>query len=253
MQRYKTKQIKVGSVKIGGGAPISVQSMSFSKTKDVEGTLEQINRLYFAGCDIVRCAVLDKQDADALARIKKSSPLPIVADIHFNFRLALQVAEFVDAIRINPGNIGGRDRIKEVVRACKARSLPIRIGVNLGSLEEQFEQKYGRSVEAMVQSALYNAALLEDEDFSDIAISLKTSDAPSTVAAYRALRPLCEYPFHLGVTEAGTKFHASIKSAIALGALLMEGIGDTMRVSITGELEEEIRVARAILQDAGVQ
>ena len=247
--RYPTRQISVGSVKIGGGAPISVQSMSFSKTKNVEGTLEQINRLYFAGCDIVRCAVLDKSDADALARIKKSSPLPIVADIHFNFRLALQVAEFVDAIRINPGNIGGKDRIKEVVRACKARSLPIRIGVNLGSLEEQFEQKYGRSVEAMVQSALYNAALLQDEDFSDIAISLKTSDAPSTVAAYRALRPLCEYPFHLGVTEAGTKFHASIKSAIALGTLLMEGIGDTMRVSITGELEEEIRVARAILQD----
>ena len=241
--RYPTRQISVGSVKIGGGAPVSVQSMSFSKTKDVEGTLEQINRLYFAGCDIVRCAVLDKQDADALSRIKKSSPLPIVADIHFNFRLALQVAEFVDAIRINPGNIGGKERIKEVVRACKARSLPIRIGVNLGSLEEQFEQKYGRSVEAMVQSALYNAALLQDEDFSDIAISLKTSDAPSTVAAYRALRPLCEYPFHLGVTEA----------AIALGALLMEGIGDTMRVSITGELEEEIRVARAILQDAGVQ
>lgn len=251
--RYPTRQISVGSVKIGGGAPISVQSMSFSKTKDVEGTLEQINRLYFAGCDIVRCAVLDKADADALAQIKKSSPFPIVADIHFNFRLALQVAEFVDAIRINPGNIGGKDRIKEVVRACKARSLPIRIGVNLGSLEEQFEQKYGRSVEAMVQSALYNAALLEDEGFSDIAISLKTSDAPSTVAAYRALRPLCEYPFHLGVTEAGTKFHASIKSAIALGTLLMEGIGDTMRVSITGELEEEIRVARAILQDAGVQ
>ena len=251
--RYKTKQIKVGNVAVGGDAPISVQSMTFSKTKDINGTLAQINRLYFAGADIVRCAVLDHDDAKALAEIKKNSPLPIVADIHFNYRLALEVAPLVDAIRINPGNIGGSERIKEVVKACKERNLPIRIGVNSGSLEEQFEAKFGRTPQGMIQSALYNFKLLEDFDFTDIAISLKSSDVPRTVEAYRTLRPLCEYPFHLGVTEAGTRFHATIKSAIALGTLLMEGIGDTMRVSITGELEEEIKVAKAILQDAGVQ
>lgn len=253
MQRYKTRQIQVGSVKIGGDAPISVQSMTFSKTRDVAATLEQINRLYFAGCDIVRCAVFNKEDIEGLREIKKSSPLPIVADIHFNHLYALAVAEFVDAIRINPGNIGGKEKIRKVVNACKERNLPIRIGVNSGSLEEQFEQKYGRSVEAMVQSALYNIKLLEDFDFLDIAVSLKSSDTANTMAAYRALRPMVDYPFHLGVTEAGTVFHATIKSAIALGGLLMEGIGDTMRVSITGELEEEIRVAKAILQDSGVQ
>ncbi|WP_086249386.1 flavodoxin-dependent (E)-4-hydroxy-3-methylbut-2-enyl-diphosphate synthase [Campylobacter vicugnae] len=253
MQRYKTRQIQVGSVKIGGDTPISVQSMTFSKTRDVTGTLEQINRLYFAGCDIVRCAVFNKEDIEGLREIKKSSPLPIVADIHFNHLYALAVSEFVDAIRINPGNIGGKEKIRKVVNACKERNLPIRIGVNSGSLEEQFEQKYGRSVEAMVQSALYNIKLLEDFDFLDIAVSLKSSDTVNTMAAYRTLRPMVDYPFHLGVTEAGTVFHATIKSAIALGGLLMEGIGDTMRVSITGELEEEIRVAKAILQDSGVQ
>ncbi|MEE3704928.1 flavodoxin-dependent (E)-4-hydroxy-3-methylbut-2-enyl-diphosphate synthase [Campylobacter sp. CX2-8023-23] len=253
MKRYKTRQIQVGSVKIGGNAPISVQSMTFSKTRDVKETLEQINRLYFAGCDIVRCAVFNKDDIEGLREVKKSSPLPIVADIHFNHLYALAVAEFVDAIRINPGNIGGKEKIKKVVNACKERNLPIRIGVNSGSLEEQFEQKYGRSVEAMVQSALYNIKLLEDFDFRDIAVSLKSSDTANTMAAYRSLRPMVDYPFHLGVTEAGTVFHATIKSAIALGGLLMEGIGDTMRVSITGELEEEIKVAKAILQDSGVQ
>ena len=227
--------------------------MTFSKTRDVAGTLEQINRLYFAGCDIVRCAVFNKEDIEGLREIKKSSPLPIVADIHFNHLYALAVSEFVDAIRINPGNIGGKEKIRKVVNACKERNLPIRIGVNSGSLEEQFEQKYGRSVEAMVQSALYNIKLLEDFDFLDIAVNLKSSDTVNTMAAYRALRPMVDYPFHLGVTEAGTVFHATIKSAIALGGLLIEGIGDTMRVSITGELEEEIRVAKAILQDSGVQ
>ncbi|MBE3608993.1 flavodoxin-dependent (E)-4-hydroxy-3-methylbut-2-enyl-diphosphate synthase [Campylobacter californiensis] len=253
MQRYPTKQIKIKNVAIGGDAPISVQSMTFSKTKDIKGTLEQINRLYFAGCDIVRCAVLDKEDAYALKEIVKQSPLPIVADIHFNYRFALIVSEFVDAVRINPGNIGSKDRIKAVVEACKQRNLPIRIGVNSGSLEEQFEDKYGRTVEAMVASAMYNINLLEDFNFTDIKISLKSSDVERTMAAYRALRPKVIYPFHLGVTEAGTTFHATIKSAIALGGLLLEGIGDTMRVSITGELEEEIKVAKAILKDSGRQ
>ncbi|QKF65126.1 flavodoxin-dependent (E)-4-hydroxy-3-methylbut-2-enyl-diphosphate synthase [Campylobacter corcagiensis] len=253
VKRYKTKKLFVGDVAVGGDSKISVQSMTFSKTKDIKATLEQINRLYFAGCDIVRCAVLNEEDAFSLAKIKESSPLPIIADIHFNYKHALRVAPFVDAIRINPGNIGGKERIKAVVDACKERNLPIRIGVNSGSLEEQFEDKYGRSVDGMLASAEYNFKLLEDFDFTDIAISLKSSDVPSTMAAYRALRPKCDYPFHLGVTEAGTTFHATIKSSIALGGLLLEGIGDTMRVSITGELEEEIKVARAILQDTEIQ
>lgn len=251
--RYKTKKLFVGKVAVGGDAKISVQSMTFSQTRNIEKTLEQINRLYFSGADIVRCAVLNEEDAFALEEIKKSSPLPIIADIHFNYKHALRVAPFVDAIRINPGNIGGKDRIKAVVDACKERNLPIRIGVNSGSLEEQFEDKYGRTVDGMIASAEYNFKLLEDFDFTDIAISLKSSDVPNTMAAYRILRPKCEYPFHLGVTEAGTSFHATVKSAIALGGLLLEGIGDTMRVSITGELEEEIKVARAILQDTEIQ
>lgn len=253
MQRYPTKQIKIRDVKIGGDAPISVQSMTFSKTKDIAGTLAQINRLYFAGANIVRCAVFDKEDANALKEIVKQSPLPVVADIHFNYRYALIVAQYVDAVRINPGNIGSKERIKAVVDACKERNIPIRIGVNSGSLEEQFEKKYGRTPKAMVQSGLYNIGLLEDFGFSDIKISLKSSDVARTMQAYRELRPLTPYPFHLGVTEAGTTFHATIKSAIALGGLLMEGIGDTMRVSITGELEEEIKVAKAILKDSGRQ
>jgi len=253
LQRFKTKQIKIRDVVIGGDAPISVQSMTFSKTKDIDATLAQINQLYFAGCDIVRCAVFDKEDTVALREVVARSPLPVVADIHFNHNYALIVSEFVDAIRINPGNIGSAKNIKAVVNACKQRNLPIRIGVNSGSIEKQFEEKYGRGVEAMVQSALYNIKLLEDFDFTDIKISLKSSDVEQTMAAYRSLRPLVEYPFHLGVTEAGTAFHATIKSSIALGGLLLDGIGDTMRVSITGELEEEIRVAKAILKDSGRQ
>jgi (E)-4-hydroxy-3-methylbut-2-enyl-diphosphate synthase len=227
--------------------------MTFSKTADAAATIEQIKRLYFAGADIARVSVPDHESAAALAEIKRNSPLPIVADIHFNYRLALKAAQVADCIRINPGNIGGKDRIKEVVKACSDRRIPIRIGVNGGSLEKEIEQKYGNGAEAMAKSALYHIKLLEDLDFTAIKVSLKASDAPRTFEAYRALRPLVPYPFHLGVTEAGTMFHSTIKSAIAIGGLLMEGIGDTIRVSITGELEEEIRVARAILQDSGRQ
>ncbi|MEO1923850.1 MAG: flavodoxin-dependent (E)-4-hydroxy-3-methylbut-2-enyl-diphosphate synthase [Nautiliaceae bacterium] len=253
IKRYPTKKIKVGHVEIGGDAPISVQSMTFSKTKDVSSTLEQINRLYFAGADIVRVAVLDEEDADALKIIKKKSLLPIIADIHFNYRLGLKAAEVVDGLRINPGNIGGKDRVREIVKVCKERSIPIRIGVNAGSLEEHLENRYGQTPKAMVESALWHIKFLEDLDFRDIKVSLKASDVIRTVEAYRMLRPLVEYPFHLGVTEAGTKFHATIKSAAAFGALLLDGIGDTLRVSITGELEEEIRVGKAILQDLGLK
>jgi len=252
IKRYPTKKIYVGDVAVGGDAPISVQSMTYSKTEDVESTVEQIKLLHFAGCDIVRVAVPDENAAYALKDIKSRISLPLVADIHFNYRLALIASEVVDCIRINPGNIGDKQRVKEVVKACQQRNIPIRIGVNAGSLEEQFENRYGQTPKAMIESALYNIKYLEDLGFTDIKISLKASDVARTVEAYRGLRPLCEYPFHLGVTEAGTKFHSTIKSSIALGTLLLEGIGDTMRVSMTGELEEEIKVAKAILKDAGV-
>jgi len=251
IKRYKTKKIFVGDVAVGGDAPISVQSMTYSKTRDVDSTVEQIKRLHFAGCDIVRVAVPDYEDARALKSIKEQIKLPLIADIHFNYRLALIAAEVVDCIRINPGNIGEKKRVKEVVKACMERNIPIRIGVNSGSLEEQFDNRYGPTPKGMVESALYNIKYLEDLGFSDIKISLKASDVQRTVESYRMLRPLVDYPFHLGVTEAGTLFHSTVKSSIALGTLLLEGIGDTMRVSITGELEEEIKVAKAILKDSG--
>ncbi len=250
--RYPTKKIFVGDVPIGGDAPIPVQSMTYSKTRDVEATVEQIKRLHFAGCDIVRVAVPDYEDARALKSIKNQISLPLVADIHFNYRLALIAAQVVDCIRINPGNIGEKSRVKEVVKACEQRNIPIRIGVNSGSLEEKFDKKYGATPKGMVESALYNIKYLEDLGFTNLKVSLKASDVQRTVEAYRMLRPLVDYPFHLGVTEAGTLFHSTVKSSIALGTLLLEGIGDTMRVSITGELEEEISVARAILKDSGV-
>ena len=251
INRVFTKKIFVGNVAVGGDAPISTQSMTYSNTADVEATIEQIKRLHFAGCDIVRCAVPDMEAALALKEIKAQTELPLVADIHFNHKLALEAAKVVDCIRINPGNIGSKEKVKEVVKACQERNLPIRIGVNSGSLEKEFDDKYGPTAKAMVASADYNIKFLEDLGFDDIKISLKASDVERTVEAYRMLRPKNIYPFHLGVTEAGTLFHATVKSAIGLGTLLLEGIGDTMRVSITGELEEEIKVARAILKDSG--
>ncbi len=251
IKRYPTKKIYVGDVAVGGDAPISVQSMTYSNTHDVASTVEQINRLHFAGADIVRVAVPDMEDAYALKSIKEQISLPLVADIHFNYKLALIAAESVDCIRFNPGNISDKTKIKEIVKACKERNLPIRIGVNAGSLEKEFDNKYGPTAQAMVASAEYNIKFLEDLGFDDIKISLKASDVQRTVDAYRMLRPKNNYPFHLGVTEAGTIFHATVKSAIGLGALLLDGIGDTMRVSITGELEEEIKVAKAILKDSG--
>lgn len=251
INRVKTKKIYVGNVAVGGDAPISTQSMTFSKTSDVDATVAQIKRLHFAGCDIVRVAVPHMEDALALKAIKEQISLPLVADIHFNHKYALIASEVVDCIRINPGNIGSKDRIREVVNACNERNIPIRIGVNSGSLEKEFLNKYGPTAEGMVASAEYNIKALEDFGFENIKISLKASDVGRTVDAYRMLRPKNNYPFHLGVTEAGTLFHATVKSSIGLGALLLDGIGDTMRISITGELEEEINVARAILKDSG--
>ncbi len=249
--RIPTKKIYVGDVAVGGDAPISVQSMTYSDTRDVEATVAQINRLHFAGADMVRVAVPDMEAALALKAIKEQISLPLIADIHFNYRLALEAAKWVDAVRLNPGNIGEKSRITEIVKACQERNLPIRIGVNSGSLEKEFDQKYGPTAEGMVASAEYNIKYLEDLGFTDIKISLKASDVERTVDAYRMLRPKVPYPFHLGVTEAGTIFHATVKSAIGLGTLLLDGIGDTMRVSITGELEEEIKVGKAILKDSG--
>jgi len=236
---------------VGGDAPISIQSMTFSDTSDIETTVEQINRLHFAGANMVRVAVPNMQSAYALKEIKRRISLPLIADIHFNYKLALEASRWVDCIRFNPGNIGEKGRIKEIVKACKERDIPIRVGVNAGSLEKEFDIKYGATAKGMVASAEYNIKFLEDLDFTNIKVSLKASDVDRTVEAYRMLRPRNNYPFHLGVTEAGTIFHATIKSAIGLGTLLLDGIGDTMRVSITGELEEEIRVAKAILKDSG--
>ena len=201
---------------------------------------------------IVRLAVPDKAAALSLKEICEQSSLPIVADIHFNYKFALIAAEVVDCIRINPGNIGNKQRVAEIVKACQQRNIPIRIGVNSGSLEKQFENKYGQTPEGMIASAEYNIKYLEDLGFTDIKVSLKASDVQRTVAAYRGLRPKNHYPFHLGVTEAGTEFHSTIKSSIALGSLLLDGIGDTMRISMTGALEKEIEVGKAILKDAGL-
>lgn len=251
IKRYETKKIFVGNVAVGGDAPISVQSMTYSQTRDVAATVEQINRLHFAGCDIVRVAVPDMEDALALKAIKEQISLPLIADIHFNYKLALEAAKVVDCIRINPGNISEPSKVKDIVKACQERNIPMRIGVNAGSLEKQFENKYGQTAEGMVASAEYNIKFLEDLGFDSLKVSLKASDVQRTVDAYRMLRPKNNYPFHLGVTEAGTIFHATVKSSIGLGSLLLDGIGDTMRVSITGELEEEINVGRAILKDSG--
>ena len=252
IKRYPTKTIYVGNVPIGGTSAISVQSMTYTKTSDIQATVEQIKCLHFAGANIVRLAVPDVQAASALEEIKKQVSLPIVADIHFNYKLALIAAKSVDCIRINPGNIGDKQRVKEVVKACQERNIPIRIGINSGSLEKQFENKYGQTPKGMVASADYNIKFLEDLGFTNIKVSLKASDVQRTVQAYRDLRPMNNYPFHLGVTEAGTLFHSTIKSSIALGALLLDGIGDTLRISITGELEKEIEVGKAILKDVGL-
>lgn len=253
MTRVDTKKIFVGNVAVGGDAPISVQSMTFTKTKDIKATKDQIDRLQLAGCDIVRVAVSDEDDAYALAKLKKQVSLPIVADIHFRYKLALIALESVDCIRINPGNIGDKSRIYEIAKGCINRNIPIRIGVNGGSLEKKFEQKYGATPMGMVESALYNIKLLEDCGFNNIKISLKASDVERTIKAYRMLRPKVNYPFHIGVTEAGTIYHSIIKSSMALGNLLMDGIGDTIRVSMTGELEEEVKAAKAILKYSGRQ
>ncbi|NLJ60568.1 MAG: flavodoxin-dependent (E)-4-hydroxy-3-methylbut-2-enyl-diphosphate synthase [Firmicutes bacterium] len=253
--RRKTRQVKVGDVAIGGDARISVQSMTKTDTGDVEATLSQISRLKDVGCDIVRCAVPDMESAKAFCEIKRGSALPLVADIHFDYRLAVAAATAgADKLRINPGNIGGRDRVAKVAEAAKERGIPIRVGVNSGSIPKDLLSKHsGPTWEALVESAKRSISLLVDEGFEDIVVSLKASDVMTTIRAYRALAGLCDFPLHLGVTEAGGVRAGTVKSSIALGTLLMEGIGDTIRVSLTHEPEEEVKVGIALLSAIGVQ
>lgn len=250
-----TKQIMVGTLPVGGGAPVSIQSMCNTKTHDVSATVEQILRLEEAGCEIIRVAVPDMAAARAIGRIKSQIRIPLVADIHFDYRLALECADQgVDKIRINPGNIGGDSRVKAVADACRERKIPIRIGVNGGSLERELLQKYGGATsEALAESALGHAALLEKFDFTDICISVKCSSVPVTFGAYRLLKENCGYPLHLGVTEAGTPDMGMVKSAMGIGGLLCLGIGDTLRVTLTADPVEEIYAAKKILLAAGLR
>ncbi|MCD8192335.1 MAG: flavodoxin-dependent (E)-4-hydroxy-3-methylbut-2-enyl-diphosphate synthase [Oscillospiraceae bacterium] len=255
MERLRTRRIIVGGVPVGGGAPVSVQSMCSTPTRDAEATLAQIGRLAAAGCDIVRVAVPDEEAARALERICAESPLPVVADIHFDYRLALASAKAGAAkIRINPGNIGGEDNVRAVAEECGARGLPIRIGVNSGSIEKRLLERYGGPTpEAMVESAAGQLALLERFGFRDVCVSLKASDVPTTVAAYRMASERFDCPLHLGVTEVGTSYNGVVASAVGIGTLLCEGLGDTLRVSLTAPPEEEVRAGIAILKAAGLR
>jgi (E)-4-hydroxy-3-methylbut-2-enyl-diphosphate synthase len=246
-----TKAVKIKNIQVGGGAPVVVQSMTKTDTANVDETVKQIEEMMAAGCEVVRLAVPDEEAAHALKKIRKRVlDVPLVADIHFHYKLALIALEAgIDKLRLNPGNIGSEKRIREVVQATKACGIPIRIGVNGGSLEKDLLQKYGTATpEAMVESGLRHVRILEDLDFTDIIISLKASDVHRTVAAYRLMSQKCDYPLHLGVTEAGTSFGGTVKSSIGLGILLYEGIGDTIRVSLAAEPQEEVRVAWEILR-----
>jgi (E)-4-hydroxy-3-methylbut-2-enyl-diphosphate synthase len=251
----QTRQIRVGSVVIGGGAPISVQSMTNTKTSDVKATVSQIKRLEDVGCEIIRVAVPDEEAAEALGKIKKSINIPLVADIHFQHKLALIALEQgVDGLRLNPGNIGSKERVREVVKEAGAHKVPIRIGVNSGSLEKHLLEKYGHPTpEALVESALGHVKILEDLDFHDIKISVKASGVENMIAAYRLLSSRTNYPLHLGVTEAGTQLAGAIKSALGIGTLLQEGIGDTIRVSLTADPVCEVKAAYEILASLGLR
>jgi (E)-4-hydroxy-3-methylbut-2-enyl-diphosphate synthase len=250
-----TRQIEVGTVKIGGGAPCAVQSMCNTDTRDVAATLGQIGQLAAAGCEIIRCAVPDMAAAEALGTIKKESPIPVIADIHFDYRLALKVLEGgIDGLRLNPGNIGERWKVAEVVASAAERRVPIRIGVNAGSLEKELLAKYGHpTAEAMVESALGHVRILEELGYDQIKISLKASDVMKTVAAYRLLSAAVDYPLHIGITEAGTFVAGTVKSAVGLGILLADGIGDTMRVSLTSDPVKEVEVGFEILKALGLR
>ena len=250
-----TRQILVGGIPIGGGAPVVIQSMLNTKTTDVEGSLQQLRQLASAGCQIARLAVPNREAARGFAEIAKESPLPLVADIHFDYQLAIAAAEGGAAkIRINPGNIGGADRVKAVVEVCREKHIPIRIGVNGGSLDKKLLEKYGHpTAEALVESAFQHLELLEKEGFYDTCVSMKSSTVPTMVAAARLFRSRCDYPLHIGVTETGPVKQGLIKSAMGIGALLLDGIGDTIRVSLTDDPVEEVYAAKDILKAAGLR
>ena len=255
MDRKLTRKVKVGKVYVGGDAPVTIQSMTNTDTRDVEATLKQIRELYNAGCEIIRCTVPDMEAAEAIKEIVKQSPIPVVADIHFDYRLALKVVENgISAVRINPGNIGSIERVRMVAEACKAKNIPIRIGVNSGSLEKEILERDGKpTAKGLVESALAHVKILEAVDFKDIVISIKSSDVRMMIDAYRLMSEKVDYPLHLGVTESGTPFRGTIKSSIGIGTLLAEGIGDTIRVSLTSEPIEEIKVAKEMLKALGLR
>ncbi|WP_295916880.1 flavodoxin-dependent (E)-4-hydroxy-3-methylbut-2-enyl-diphosphate synthase [Anaerovibrio lipolyticus] len=255
IKRKETRQIHIGNVAIGGGAPISVQSMTNTKTTDTESTVAQINALQAAGCDIVRLAVPDMDAALNLGNIIKKVNVPLVADIHFDYRLALEaINQGISALRLNPGNIGGEANVKAVVAEAKLHNIPIRIGVNAGSLDKRLLAKYGGvTAEALVESAMEHVRILEAQDFYDMKISLKAHDVPLTLAAYQLMSETVDYPLHLGITEAGTARTGMIKSAVGIGALLAQGIGDTFRISLTGDPVVEVKVANEILKSLGMR
>jgi (E)-4-hydroxy-3-methylbut-2-enyl-diphosphate synthase len=255
MKRRKTRKVWVGKVAIGGGAPISVQSMTKTDTRDVSSTIRQIKKLEKAGCEIIRVAVPDMEAACALARIKRSINIPLVADIHFDYKLALKAVEFgVDKLRINPGNIGQAWKVKEIVKTASERKIPIRIGVNAGSVPRDILAKYKKtSPQALVESAIRQIRILEDLNFNDIVISVKAFDVPTTIRAYELISKKTDYPLHLGITEAGLPQAGSIRSALGIGLLLAQGIGDTIRVSLTGDPVEEVKVGYEILKSLNLR
>jgi len=255
MTRRHTRTVMVGDVPVGGDAPITVQSMTNTDTRDVKATVSQILKLEQAGCEVIRVAVPDMEAAQKLSEIKKQIHIPLVADIHFDYRLALEsIKQGVDKLRINPGNIGDEKRVEEVVQAAKAAGIPIRIGVNAGSLEKSLLEKYGGvTAEAMVESALGHIKQLESLGFEDVIIALKASDIHLTLKAYELLADKVDYPFHIGITESGTKFTGTIKSSIGVGALLLSGLGDTLRISLTGDPVEEVKVGKEILSSLGLR
>lgn len=253
--RRPTRVIKIGNVSIGGTNPVVVQSMTNSDTRDVKATIAQIKNLEAAGCELIRVAVLDEEAADAIGRIKAGIDIPLVADIHFDYRLAIRSIEAgADGLRINPGNIGSRDKVRELVRVCRERGIPVRIGVNAGSLDKGILARHdGLSAQAMVESAMEKIKVLQDLDFHQIKISLKASSVLMTVEAYRLMADLVDYPLHIGVTEAGTMYRGLVKSALGVGLLLFEGIGDTVRVSLTADPVEEVWAAYEILRSLGLR
>lgn len=255
MQRKKTRQIMVGGVPVGGDARVSIQSMTNTDTKDIDATVAQILAFEAAGCDISRSAVNDLQDAQAIPEIKRRTHIPFIADIQFDYRLALHAVEYgCDCLRINPGNIGNDQKLKQVVDACKAKSIPIRVGVNSGSVHQSMIERYrGVNVQSLVYSAIEEIHRIEALDYHNIKVSIKSSDVVTMIEAYRLFSSLKDYPLHLGVTEAGPMFKGTIKSAVGIGALLAEGIGDTIRVSLTGDPVEEVRVGKEILKSLGLR